>query len=251
MGRVGRHPAQTLRHRVWQQLDIPETREHGPTVTNWIIIVLILFAVALAILGTEKTIREPWSGEILALERFLGVILLIQYLARIWCMGERTEFAGWRGRLRYMVTWPALIDLIALLPFLALFGADDLFVLRAIRLARIVALGRLGEFSFAFQRVIHAVGGRIGDLFIAALCAGFVMLLAATALYLVERNVQPEAFGSIPRAMWWAVVTLTTLGYGDKYPITVLGRVLAAVTALAGIAIIAMPSGIMAAAFKP
>jgi voltage-gated potassium channel len=143
-----------------------------------------------------------------------------------------------------------LLDLIALLPFIALFGGQDFFVLRVVRLARILALGRLGEFSAAFQRVLRAVGGRMGDLAIAMLCAGFVMLVAATALYLAERHVQPEAFGSIPRALWWAVATITTVGYGDVYPITALGRVLAAFAAVMGIIVLAMPAGIMAAAFS-
>ena len=77
-----------------------------------------------------------------------------------------------------------------------------------------------------------------------------LLILSATVLYLVEGEDQREAFGSIPRAMWWAVATLTTVGYGDVYPVTVLGKVFASVTAIAGIALIAMPTGILAAAFS-
>lgn len=250
MGRLGGDLLKTLRHRAWLQLDLRETREHGPSVTNWIIFALIIVAVAVAVLETEEAIAQAWRSEFHVANRALGVVFICEYLMRVWCMAERTEFSGWRGRLHYMVQPAAVMDLLALLPFIALFGGHDLFVLRIVRLARIVALGRLGEFSSAFQRVLHAVGGRLGDLAIALLCAVFVMLLAATALYLAERHVQPEAFGSIPRALWWAVVTITTVGYGDVYPITALGRVLAAIAAVVGIIVLAMPAGIMAAAFS-
>ena len=250
MGRLGGEPLRTLRHRVWLQLDLRETREHGPSVSNWVIFGLIIVAVVLAVLETEDTIVRGRQSYFHMADMALGVIFVGEYLLRVWCMAERTEFAGWRGRLHYMVQPAALMDLVALLPFIALFGGQDLFVLRIVRLVRIVALGRLGEFSAAFQRVLRAVAGRLGDLAIALLCAVFVMLVAATALYLAERHVQPEAFGSIPRALWWAVATITTVGYGDVYPITALGKVLAAIAAVMGIIVLAMPAGIMAAAFS-
>jgi voltage-gated potassium channel len=250
MGRLGEETLKTLRHRVWLQLDLRETREHGPSIANWIIFGLIIVAVTLTVLETEETIAQPWRSHFHVADRILGLVFIIEYLLRVWCMAERTEFSGWRGRLHYMVQPAALIDLIALLPFIALFGGQDLFVLRIVRLARIAALGRLGEFSAAFLRVLQAVGGRLGELAIALVCAGFVMLVAATALYLAERAAQPEAFGSIPRALWWAVATITTVGYGDVYPITALGRVLAAIAAVTGIIVLAMPAGIMAAAFS-
>jgi len=243
-------PTPTLRHRVWQELDIRETRSHGPSVSNVIIMILIVASVTLAIIGTEPSIHVPYGDWLLMAERSFGVVFVVEYVLRVWCMGERVEFQGWRGRLRYMMRPVALFDLLALLPFLALFGGDDFLFLRVVRLARILALGRLGEFSTAFQRLYHALVGRAADLGIAAVCAGLLMLVAATMLYIVEREVQPEAFGSIPRALWWAVATLTTVGYGDVYPVTALGRVFAGLTALAGIGIIGLPAGIMAAAFS-
>jgi voltage-gated potassium channel len=117
------------------------------------------------------------------------------------------------------------------------------------QLARLVRLARIGRFSRALNLVFEAIRSRGTELLMAIGIAFALMLAAATLLYIVEGPVQPEAFGSIPRAMWWAVATLTTVGYGDVVPVTPLGRVLAAVTALAGIGFIALPTGILASAF--
>ncbi len=123
-------------------------------------------------------------------------------------------------------------------------------ILRLVLLIRVVRLARLGRFSTALECIAEAVRSRTYELLVSAIFGVIILLFAATCLYLVEGDIQPEAFGSIPRATWWAVATLTTVGYGDVYPITVLGRILAGITAVTGICMIAVPTGILASAFS-
>jgi len=181
---------------------------------------------------------------------FTGFFLL-EYAARVWVQGENPMYnEGLIGRLRYVVTPAAVLDLLAIAPILVTFAGSEAFLLRLFRVFRVLRLARLGRFSQAMGNVIEAIRSRRHELWLSVGAALVLLVLSATVLYLVEGEDQREAFGSIPRAMWWAVATLTTVGYGDVYPVTVLGRIFASITAIAGIALIAMPTGILAAAFS-
>jgi voltage-gated potassium channel len=148
-----------------------------------------------------------------------------------------------------MVTPYALLDLLALVPFIVGWGAHS-FLLRTLRLFRLLALSRLLRYSAAMGVVCKAIYDRRFELSFSVGLSAAIILLAASALYSIEGEVQPEAFGSIPRALWWAVSTLTTVGYGDAVPVTPLGKAVAALTAVSGIGLIAMPAGILAGAFS-
>lgn len=220
------------------------------TVTQRFVLAAILVAVALAILGTEPALPPGWNYGIDRVEVVMGVIFLVEYVARVWSIGEQTEHAGLRGRLRYMARPFALIDLLALLPFLLGVLGSESFVLRIIRVLRLLAISKMVRYSEAMRIVVGAIIERRFELMFAFMLAFLMILVASAALFVAEGDKQPEAFGSILRSMWWAVVTLTTVGYGDVVPQTVLGKVFAGVTALAGIGMIAMPTGILAASFS-
>jgi voltage-gated potassium channel len=118
------------------------------------------------------------------------------------------------------------------------------------RLMRILRLARLGRFSVAMKNLSEAVSERREELFLSLMLATFVLVFSAAGMYLLEGDNNPNTFGSIPRAMRWSVCTLTTVGYGDIYPHTVAGKILGGLTSIAGIGLIAMPTGILAAAFS-
>jgi voltage-gated potassium channel len=111
-------------------------------------------------------------------------------------------------------------------------------------------LAKLGKLSSAIQHLMQALADRRYELLVTVFLAGFLLLFGASALYWVEGTVQPDKFGSIPRALWWSIITLITVGYGDVSPITPLGKIFASIIAIAGIGLVAMPAGIMAAAFS-
>jgi voltage-gated potassium channel len=241
----------SLRRRVYVQLSPRAWPHPGLSWPNKLICFLIVAASLTAILETEPTIRIRAESLFFALEVLFVSVFLIEYLARIWIAVEDPRFRHpVLGRLRYMFTFWALIDLIAIAPVLLTLVGPDIFLIRLLRLLRILRLARLGRFSTALQNLGEAIALRRFELAMSALCALLLLVFSSAFLYLFEGAGQPETFGSIPRATWWSVVTLTTVGYGDVYPVTMMGRVFAALTAVSGIGLIAMPTGILASAFS-
>jgi voltage-gated potassium channel len=240
-----------LRETLHRQLTPGAWPGSGLSPINRLVCVLILLASLMAILETEPTLRQATPGLFFAAEAFFVVLFLIEYGARLYAAGEESRYRGIAGRIRYMVSFWALIDLLAILPFFLVFlPFNNVFLLRLMRVLRILRLARLGRFSRAWSALAEALQARIYELLLSIGVAGLLLLFSAACLYAVEAADQPEAFGSVPRALWWSIATLTTVGYGDVTPITPLGKFFAGITAVAGIGIIAMPTGILAAAFS-
>jgi len=241
----------SLRARIYRQLDPRARRARGLSVANWILVILILVATALAIIETEQTIADVYGHLFLAAELALGLMFSLEYGLRLWTAPERDPAASpWRERLRFILSPAAITDLIAIVASLAVVGGASALLLRLVRVGRILRLAKLGRMSRAFDHMVEAITLRRDELLLSLAAGFFLMIAAATALYLAEGAIQPDKFGSIPRALWWSVATMTTIGYGDVYPVTVLGKVLAAVTAIFSIGFIAMPTGILAASFS-
>lgn len=217
---------------------------------NKIVCWLIMGATALAVLETEDTIMKSYHGIVILLELFFVSAFTVEYSCRLYAVGENPRFAGWRGRIRYVFSFWSIIDLLAILPYILTLGASNSLIVRLVKLCRILRVARLGRFSQAFRALVEAFSERKYELALASIAAGLLLILSSTLLYVAEAETQPETFGSIPRALWWSVATLTTVGYGDVTPITPLGKLMAGTTALAGIGLIALPTGILAAALS-
>jgi voltage-gated potassium channel len=155
-----------------------------------------------------------------------------------------------KGRIRYALSPYALIDLIAITPFyLPLIVPIEFRLLRLLRLLRVFRVLKLGKYSNAFETFVDVLRAKKEELIIAVIMAVIVLVISSSALYAVEHEAQPVKFGSIPDAMWWAVVTLATVGYGDVYPVTPLGKFVNAIVALSAIGLFALPAGILATGF--
>lgn len=239
-----------IRKSLHLQLDPLAWRAKGISPLNTALAVAILIATISAIVETEPEISKAYSTAFGALELGLGVLFATEYLARLWTVVERNPQGSmlWQ-RVRFAISPPALLDLftvvVTLLPF---FGVNAM-ALRLIRLLRILRLAKLGRMSATLRLLYDVVISRKYELVVTLALASTVLILGASALYWIEGDLQPDKFGSIPRALWWAVITLTTIGYGDVYPITAAGKFVAAVVAISGIGLIAMPTGILASAF--
>jgi voltage-gated potassium channel len=231
-----------------------EARATGLSAVNHLFMLTVLFAVAVQICETEPLLAVPYHRWFRVADLVVGVLFCADLLLRIWAAGEAERFRGLRGRIRFLLQPRVIIDAMAVLPFVAspwigFLDANDLAFLRLVTAVEILLNSRLGRLSAALGAMRYAVMSRREELLIGLVLALAVMVAAAVGLYLVEGSVQPEAFGSIPRALWWSLETLTTVGYGDVFPHTVLGKLLAGLFALAGIGIVAIPTGILAAAF--
>ena len=147
-----------------------------------------------------------------------------------------------------MLSFWVLIDLLALIPFY-ISGVNETFLLRLFRLIRLFSVIRVGRYSDALKNVLDAIADRKSELLFSVAIASTVLLISSTFMYLLEADYQPEAFGSIIRSVWWAAAALTTVGYGDVYPVTALGKVFAVISAFSSIGIVALPAGILAGSF--
>jgi len=241
----------TLRRRLYREL-FASARDDGKlTLTNKVIVVAILASVALAIIGTERQVAVESSWILRWVEFGFGALFLVEYAARLWAAAERPgDGSATRKRIDWALSFFALIDLAVVIASLVPVLVTGAPIFRLVRLFRLASLLRFGEFSNALRALSTAIVERRYDLAVTGALAGLLVLVGATALYWAEGSEQPEAFGSIPRAMWWSIITLTTVGYGDVSPVTTIGKMLAAVVALGGIGLVAMPTGIIAAAFS-
>ena len=216
------------------------------------IMALIVINVTLVILETVEYIYVKYQNWFDIIEIISTIIFTIEYLGRIWTctLIEKYKHPLW-GRIRYLFSRAALIDLFAILPFYIplLFDMDGRFI-RILRLFRMIRLFKIGRYSKAFNLITEVVIKRKEELVISLTFLLVMLIFASGLMYYIEHEAQPEAFSSIPETMWWGVATLTTVGYGDVYPITSLGRLLGAIIAILGVGLFALPAGIIAAGFE-
>ena len=218
------------------------------------IVSLILLNVVCIVLESMEELERQYRELFLFIEISSTLVFATEYLMRLWSCVESNQKIGAsasnsKKRLKYVLSPMAIVDLVAFLPSLlqVLFPGIDLRFLRILRLLRVFKLTRyFSTFELLFN-VLHEERKNLAGIFVILIV---ILVMAASALYLVERDVQPDKFGSIPEAMWWAIAALTTVGYGDVYPQSYLGQVLGSLVTILGIGMVALPSGILASAFS-
>ncbi len=205
-----------------------------------VLLFLIVLSVLTVILESVPSIREQYTFLIDLLEWIFTIAFTIEYLLRIWCA---------RRRLRYITSFYGVVDFLAIMPtYLSLLvpGSHTLLTIRALRLLRIFRIFKLGRYMAEASVLRRALFASRQKIVIFILTVATILVIAASAMYLLEGGTNP-AFDSIPDTLYWAVVTMTTVGYGDATPITVPGKVLAAIMMLIGYSLIIVPTGILTA----
>ena len=240
----------SVRRRVYEILEVAHEGDRTSRVVDLFIMVLIGLNVAAIIAETVSPIYNAAPGFFRGFEIFSVGVFTIEYLLRVWsCTADPATKGAGLKRLKFVLTPLALVDLLAILPFYIAMLGFDLRVLRALRLFRIFRVAKLGRYSevFAtFGRVLH----RKKEELLSITVIIFILLIVSSSLiYFAEIGAQPEQFSSIPASMWWGIVTLTTIGYGDLAPVTGLGRLLAAFIAVLGLGLFALPTSIIGSGF--
>lgn len=209
---------------------------------------LIILNIAALILESYEELNSKYSSVFYYFELFSVIIFTIEYFIRIWVSDKTKEDK--KERLNFAFSSAGIIDLIAILPFyLPLIFPFDLRVIRILRLFRLLRIFKLGRYSKSLKTIRYIFKETKAELSITVFVTFVLMILSSTLMYYIEHDDQPEQFASIGDAFWWSVATLTTVGYGDVYPVTGLGKLLSGVIALIGIGFVALPTGIISSAF--
>ncbi len=213
---------------------------------------LIILNVISLILESYKGIRTDYGEQLELFEFFSVIIFSIEYVLRLLTsdLNENYRGSSMKKRLKFTISTLGLIDLIAILPFyLPFIFPFDLRIIRILRLFRLLRIFKLGRYSKSLKMINNVLKKAKSELTITIFVAFILLILSSTLMYYIENAAQPENFASIGHSFWWAIATLTTIGYGDVYPITAMGKVLSSIIALIGIGFIALPTGIISSAF--
>lgn len=221
---------------------------------DYFLMALIALNVTAAIIET-LTYFKQFKTYFRYFEIFSVIIFTVEYFLRIWARAEepkpefiKKDVSTTRKRIRYIFSPMAIIDLLAILPFyLSFIFPIDLRFLRVLRILRIFKLTRYSQSMSLLLYVLRRESRSLASSFFVLLV---ITVIAASSIYLLENKVQPDVFSSIPATMWWAIVTLTTVGYGDAFPITPEGKMFASLIMIAGIGLVALPTAILASSFS-
>lgn len=213
---------------------------------------LIIVNVLVIILESYAEYRNNYHSWFLWFEYFSVFVFTIEYVLRLWTAKHELKYQNKAGSkpLRFFFSTLGIIDLIAILPFFLPFVFPiDFAVIRMLRLFRLLRIFKLGRYSKSMKVVKDVLNETKSELTITVFIAFVLMVISSTLMYYLEHEAQPEKFASILHSFWWSVATLTTVGYGDVYPITSLGKFMSGLIAIIGIGIIALPTGIISSAF--
>ena len=242
--------ATTVRRRLYEILEHGSIGDRiGPLFARFIIALIIVNLVVIT-LQSVPALEATYAPLFTAVEVLSLIVFTLEYALRIWVAAEHAPFQNLsesKARWRYLRSPLGLIDLLAVIPFWFAFTLPANF--RVLLVFRIVRFLKLARYSPAMRSLVNVLYGERRALFGCFVILIGATLFAATFMHLIERDAQPEKFGTIPDAMWWAIVTLGTLGYGDVVPVTALGRLVAGATIFLGLIMVALPIGIVATAF--
>jgi voltage-gated potassium channel len=240
-----------LKTKVWHMFN---PGSDGSTGMDWVdksLLALIFLNVVAVIAGSVDAVEHRFGGLLHAFELISVVIFAVEYVARLWSCSAAPQYGGgWRGRLRFALTPMAIIDLLAIAPAVVpLFAAVDLRVLRMLRLLRVLRIAKLVRYVESLALFRRVLASKREELIVTSVIWLFLVVMSSTVMYFAEHEAQPNVFPDIPTTMWWAVMTLTTIGYGDVVPQTGAGRLITALVAILGIGLFALPTAILGSAF--
>jgi len=240
-----------IRRRIFEIIEKASPEDIASKIFDIFIMFLISLNVIAVTLETVKSLSLRYAFLFRKFEVFSVTVFTVEYALRLWsCTTERKFHFPFKGRIKFALKPLSLVDLAAILPFyLPMIITLDLRFIRIIRLIRLFRIFKLGRYSESMKTFGNVLRAKKEELFITMFVVFILLLVASSLMYFIENEAQPDVFSSIPAAMWWGVATLTTVGYGDVYPITPAGKFLGAIIAILGIGMFALPAGIIGSGF--
>ena len=239
-----------FQRRLMEILEQATDKDRASKICDVFITTLVLCNILSVILESVSSLQAVY-GQYFDLFEFWSVMFFtLEYVLRFWATGAKYADHGqkWQGRREYMFGFYGVVDLLAILPFYLqmLFPGADMRALRILRLVRVL---KLSHYNSALEDLFNAVKNEARSFIAALYLLTIAIILTSSLMYYAEGDTQPEHFSSIPASMYWAIITLTTVGFGDISPVTWIGQVLATITAFIGVCTVAMLTGIVASSF--
>ncbi len=217
---------------------------------NLYLIVLIIISILISAISTVQELHANYRFVFLILDFFILTLFIAEYLTRLYVINVSSKYKGViLGRLKYALTPMAILDLLVILVSFFSMSQSGIFIARILRLLKIVRLFHAFSKTTTFTILKKVIDNEKHVLSLIAMFCVLLVVGSSSIVYMLEHSVQPEVFSSIPKAMWWSVITFTTVGYGDMYPITALGRALTSFIAFIGLASFSIPTTILTAGF--
>ncbi len=248
-----------FRKRLYRIVD-EDARDYRPSrLFNGFIVFLIFLNVVAIIMESDDRFAVEYADLFHYVELFSVIIFGLEYVFRLMTADyEYPHLKGWKPFVRYLFSPLAIIDLLAILPSIVILiapyisglaGVMDFRIIRLLRTMRLLRIFKITRYSASLRLIIDVFREKARDLAVTVFITLILMIISSTIMYYVEHNAQSDQFPNILATFWWAVATLTTVGYGDVYPITGLGKLLSGIIALLGIGLVALPTGILSSAF--
>lgn len=240
----------TFRRRVFVTLDPSERGGVAEQIFEFFLVIIIILNIVTITIDSVGDIDHEFGTHFRRFENFSIIFFTLEYVARIYSIVEKPKYQHpIKGRLRFAATPLAIIDLLSFVPFYLAFLPVDLRVLRIFRLMALFRMFKIARYLHALDIFRRVLVERKEQLVLSFLFILFVLVIISFAMFYAEHDAQPDKFSSIPSAMWWGIATLTTVGYGDIVPITALGKFLGGIFAIAGVALLALPAGVLSSGF--
>ena len=239
-----------VRRRTYEVLEKAGGDDRLSAALDIVLIVVIVANMAAVVLESFDGLYDRFQDWFYLLEVVSVAMFTVELLLRLWtCDFLRPQSSRVGAVVRFLVSPIGIIDLLAILPFYLPFLIPDLRVVRVLRLVRFLRLLKLTRYTRSVMTMGAVVRERRHELLVAVFLTVLLLMVASTLMYYLESQVQPEAFPNILSSMWWAVATLTTIGYGDVFPVTDWGRLLSGIIAILGIGLVALPTAIISSGF--
>jgi len=238
----------TLQEKLYILFEKPDTNRIS-FIINSVIYILIFISILNLMLSSVAEIQSSYGNIIALVRNTIMPIFVLEYIIRFYASGSLVKYKGFVGKLKYAMTPYAIIDLVSILPYILLSTGFNSSFIRSLRLLRIFRLFRVKKYA-NFAQIMKDIIANIKEELLVLLFYTFILLVILSfAIFEVEHDAQPEIFTNIFQTMWWAVATLTTVGYGDMYPITAWGKIITSIISIVGIAFVAIPGGMFASEF--